>query len=163
MFLFLESEIFMLKNIIVTLCLIFLIVSILGCKFSREKPVGFPDHLFSCKLTFTQAGVPLSGALVQLIPIDNNIEKNWSAGGRTDAKGVANIFTYGKWEGAPPGTFKVTVKKQIEEEINGKTNFYALVSEKFTEPETTPLSLEITGKTTQLFEIGTAIKKKVRN
>jgi hypothetical protein len=90
-------------------------------------------------------------------------KKNWGSGGISNAEGVVQVFTYGKWEGAPVGLFKVTVTKHLVEGPENREVTYTLVDEKFTELAATPLELEIKGKTSQTFDVGTAIKKKIPN
>ncbi|MDR1964593.1 MAG: hypothetical protein LBQ50_12500 [Planctomycetaceae bacterium] len=133
-----------------------------GCNFGPARPAGFPDKLYPCELTILQDGTPLQGARVALSHQDEN-KKNWGAAGISDAEGVVRIYTYGKWQGAPAGTFKVTVIKQSVEGTENKEITYTLIDEKFAEPNTTPLELEIKGKTTQTFDVGAAIKKKIPN
>ncbi|MDR0608658.1 MAG: hypothetical protein LBG58_00935 [Planctomycetaceae bacterium] len=133
-----------------------------GCRFKPATPSGFPKKLYPCEVTILQAGTPLQGARVTLFHQDEN-QKNWGVSGITDTKGVVSFYTYGKWEGAPEGTFKVTVVKRFVEGPENKEITYTLIDEKFAEPETTPIELEIKGETTQTFDIGAAIKKKIPN
>ncbi|MDR1960226.1 MAG: hypothetical protein LBQ54_14490 [Planctomycetaceae bacterium] len=141
---------------------ILLFVVLSGCHFGPAKPEGFPKKLYPCELTILQEGVPLQGARVGLSHQDEN-QKNWGTTGISDSEGVVQFYTYGKWKGVPAGTFKVTVVKQLVEGPDNKEITYTLIDEKFAEPDTTPLELEIKGKTTQTFDVGAAIKKKIPN
>jgi len=148
-----------------------------GCGSSTPRPAGFPDTV-SCVITITQEGSPLAGASVSLIPADG--AKDWLFGATTDTSGNAKIFTYGTAEGAPRGKYKVVVTKTESESSkftmpdesdtvalaqyyrnieNERLNSYTLIEPVYTNADTTPLELEITGKTTETFDVG----KKVRN
>jgi hypothetical protein len=149
-----------------------------GCGGSSSpNPAGFPATV-SCVLTITQEGSPLSGAMVTLTPSDG--AKDWLFSGTTDESGKAKIFTYGRAEGAPKGKYKVVITKgetdpskftppadendtaawtrYEQNAMNEKLNSYTLVERIYTDAATTPLELEITGKTAQTFDAG----KKVR-
>ncbi|TWU16254.1 carboxypeptidase regulatory-like domain-containing protein [Allorhodopirellula heiligendammensis] len=84
-----------------------LCLTISGCG-GEDLPDGLPD-LQPVIVKVIQGGAPLEGASVQLIPQDSS--NTWASGGSTDATGVAKIMTHGKYEGAPAGTYKVTVDK----------------------------------------------------
>ena len=150
---------------------------LVGCTASSPKPDGFPDTV-SCVITITQEGTPLAGAMVSLIPSDGAKDLLFTA--TTDASGNAKIFTYGRQEGAPKGKYKVVVSKTetdpskftppadendtvamdryMQSTANERLNSYTLVESVYTSAATTTLELEITGKTTQTFDVG----KKVR-
>jgi hypothetical protein len=131
-----------------------------GCNFGPAKPEGFPEQLYPCQLTILQSEVPLQEAAVQLIP---NIEtgKIWSIGGRTNENGIVAIHTHGKWNGTPPGSYKVVVFKKYREFVKNKDVYYSLVDENFATSQTTPLELEIKEVTSQTFDVGPAVKKKI--
>ena len=74
------------------------------------RPEGFPD-LFPCEITITQEGQPLDEAVVRLVPEGNF---RWGITGKTNASGVAKIFTHAQYAGAPAGTFKVCVSKRYD-------------------------------------------------
>jgi hypothetical protein len=97
-----------------------------------------------------------------LVPQDEN-QKDWGISSITNAEGIAQFYTYGKWKGAPEGIFKVTVIKHLVEGPENKEITYTLIDEKFAEPKTTPFELEVKGKTVQTFDAGIAIKKKIPN
>ncbi len=73
-----------------------------------DKPDGFPKTV-SCVITITQEGQPLALASVQLTPADG--QRDWMCRAMTDEQGVATMHTYGRYEGAPLGKFKVVVTK----------------------------------------------------
>ena len=148
-----------------------------GCNdSSNPKPTGFPTTV-PCVVTITQEGTPLVGAMVSLIPSDG--AKDWLFDATTDASGRAKIFTYGRKAGAPKGKYKVVVNKTETEPskytmpdendvvaveryyrdvINEKLNSYTLVESEYTEPGTTPLTLEVAGKTAETFEVGKQVR-----
>lgn len=80
----------------------------LGCGGGGvEKPDHIPD-LASCTITITHNGSPVEGASVLLAPESGQ----FSAAGITDSNGVAVVKTDGKYEGAVPGSYKVSVTKR---------------------------------------------------
>jgi hypothetical protein len=136
-----------------------------GCNFGPAKPDDFPKKLHPCELVIQQETIPLQGAHVSLVRIDetDTETKDWGAGGITNPNGIVKFYTYGKWEGVSPGKYKVLVKKNSLEETGGREISYSLVDEKYMEAETSPLELEVTGKTKQTFDVGAAVKKRVKN
>jgi hypothetical protein len=109
-----------------------------------------------------QEDKPLHGAVVSLIPVDET-QKGWSTGGSTDAEGVAEIYTYSKWKGVPPGRFKVVISKEIEEIVRKKEVYFSLVDSQFTSAETTPFEIDIKGKTEQSFDVGKEVKQIIKD
>jgi hypothetical protein len=150
----------MLNAIKYNILLILTLTAIFGCHTQLPKPEGFPKELYLCKLTILQKESPLHEAVVQLVPVTET-EKSWSIGGRTDKNGIVAVHTHGKWNGAPPGIYKIVVFKKYREIIKNKDIYYALVDEKFATPKTTPLELEIKGDIIQTFDVGSPIKKKI--
>ena len=153
------------------------LVLLTGCDgSSNPKPADFPDTV-SCVITITQDSAPLEGASVSLIPTDG--AKDWLFGATTDASGNAKIFTYGREAGAPKGKYKVVVTKTetdpskytmpdetdsaamerySQNVMNEKLNSYSLIESVYTSASTTTLELEITGKTTQTYDVGKKVK-----
>lgn len=84
----------------------------MGCA-GPEKPEGMPD-LLPVTLVLTQDGTPLAGANVALAPVEQTAGRNWTSGGMTDESGTVVISTYGKFRGAPAGTYKVALRKTKE-------------------------------------------------
>lgn len=136
-----------------------------GC--ARKTPDGMPK-LYPCSITLTQGNAPLADATVTLV----NDSLEWAVSGTTDEKGVAVIYTHGTYAGAPEGDYVVVVQKQIVEKptvqqqsasddiIGGVA--YNCVSEEFGSKTTSPLKLEVKGKTTGSFDVGEAIREEVK-
>jgi len=152
-----------------------------GCRPSGPLPDGFPATV-SCVINITQDGAPLSGAMVSLIPADG--AKDWLFSAITDASGNARIFTYGRVEGAAKGKYKVLVTKTEmdpskftmpdesdlaameryhQNVMKERLNSYTLVETVYANAGTTPWELEITGKTTQTFDVGKKVRELLPN
>lgn len=136
-----------------------------GC--GRKTPAGMPK-LYPCSIEIIQDGKPLGDATVTLA----TEEHTWAVSGSTDASGVAKIFTHGTYPGAPLGKYTVVVSKQIVEEpeqtqvsasmiVSGGTA-YNLVAPEFGSRDTSPLTLEIKGKTKESFDVGESIREEVK-
>ncbi|MDR1269130.1 MAG: hypothetical protein LBK82_06370 [Planctomycetaceae bacterium] len=97
---------------ITTIIFLFLgIVCFFGC--GQKLPDGMPK-LYPVTITIVQENTPLEGAIVQLIPEDSSLS-TWGPMGITNASGVTELQTNGKYKGSPLGQFKVLVtKKEIE-------------------------------------------------
>ena len=165
------------KNHLLSICFLAVGLALLaGCQ-RTFKPDGFPPT-FPVGVTVTQEGAPLAMATVKLIPADG--ARDWVSSAMTDESGQAVMFTYGRFAGVPKGKFKVVVIK-TESDVskiapptntsderamaiynrnmqNERLKDYALVEAIYGDPETTPLELEVKGRTTQAFDVG----KKVR-
>lgn len=153
------------------LCLLMVAIVVSGCG-GKKKPDGFPT-LYPCEIKIIQDGVPLEGAVVNLFSEDGSVK--WVVGNGTDANGVAKMYTHGDFQGAPTGKYKVTVTKTViedapsQEQLNNP-NFvgpmgtaYDYVELEYKSQKTTPLSMEVTsGKNSQEFDVGKAIRDKVR-
>ena len=101
-------------------------------------------------------------------------ESKWSVGGLTDANGLCNLRTHGQFNGAPEGTYKVVVIKDVTEiqapgpdapvGIDGQPTvfgvLYSLVAQEFTNERTTPLTVTITrsGAEPNTFDLGAPVK-----
>ncbi len=79
-------------------------------------------ELYSITLQFTQAGAPLSGAAVQLIPLDPT--NKWTCGGGTDASGTCVVHTHGVYRGVAAGKYKICVSKTETEGKAGETDMF---------------------------------------
>ena len=153
-----------------TLLLLFL-VTLIGCT-KTNTPDGFPK-LVSVTLTLTQDGTPLAGAIVSLAG-----DCQFSIGGVTDAKGCVVLYTHGQHKGAPLGKYKVRVTKtetepgppapplgtpeymtfMQEAQKRPPPKTYTLVEKQYTQAETTPLELDITGPLTQTLDVGKVVR-----
>lgn len=137
-----------------------------------QKPDGMPD-LYPCTITLTQGGEPLEGASI-LCQSDDSKLIRWAITGLTDANGVAKIFTMGKFEGAPLGTYAVVVTKEETEgaesapaDIGDMTSggprgtVFSLVSLELTTKETTPLKMTVEAKGDNQFNFDCGEKIRV--
>ena len=137
-----------------------------GC--SRPTPDGMPK-LVPCTVRVTQEEEPLAGATVELLG-DENFK--WTVSGTTDAQGNAKIHTHGNYPGAPEGSYKVAVSKQIVGKKSRQPNVrsyvpsggtaYNCVDPQYGKADTTPLTIDVKGKTSAAFEVGAAIHEPVK-
>ncbi|NLZ03172.1 MAG: carboxypeptidase regulatory-like domain-containing protein [Pirellulaceae bacterium] len=152
-----------------------------GC--GEQRPEGFPT-LYPATITITQDGANLAGATVSLFPEDSTLSR-WPVGGMTDENGMARLITYGKFEGAPAGKFKVMVNKTVSEgdpipEVPGqyasaeeraaydraiKTGSYEVfqvVAGEYRTADKTPLMVEIapSGENAIVLDVGAAVKEE---
>jgi hypothetical protein len=156
------------------------IILIAGCQYSPSLPPGIPP-LTVCKITVTQNGEPLAGALVTLNSVAGT--ENWRTGGMTNANGVVVPFTNGLFEGVPQGKYKIVVSKREQDAANIPPapemgapgyeewlkkyaenvtipNTYSLVEKQYTLPSTTPHEIDVSGK--KIIETTIDVGKKVR-
>jgi len=145
-----------------------LFVAALGCAAS-DRPADLPP-LVRCAVQVMQDGAPLQGAQVLLVSANSK----WSVGGMTDDTGVAQMFTHGKFAGAPAGDYKVTVVKEIVEEVPNPrhvpdkdneptlTKITKPVDPQFGQAKTTPLELTVAaaGALTHTVDVGPAVAGK---
>ena len=137
----------------------------LGCQ-GETRPAGMPE-LHPVTLTLTQAGAPLAGATVRLVPQDAS--NTWYSGGHSDERGVAVIQTDRKYAGVPAGTYQVTVSKlempapasadlsPLDAPPAGST--YDLVPSEYGHPDKTPLQITVAaGENQQAFDLGAAVR-----
>ncbi|MCL2347015.1 MAG: hypothetical protein FWC50_02010 [Planctomycetaceae bacterium] len=124
-----------------------------GCG-GEKLPEGMPK-LTPVVLTFQQAGAPLDGAIVSLIPLDS-ANSQWYAGGTTDAGGKLKAKTLAKYNGVVPGKYKITVIKTVLEPLpSGMTMAERMkykpkppveyAHKKYADKKSTPLDLEVAG------------------
>ncbi len=149
-------------NRVVIVCLTTSLLGFAGC--SKPRPDGMPP-LVKCAVTLKYSnGKPAEGVTVVLSPVASGLEK-WPSAGKTDSSGKAQIVTYGQYQGAPEGEYKVVLNKvEIVGESNsedgsaGQTEpieYYSLVGVDFTNAETTPLSLTVGKKSvSETFDVG---------
>ena len=109
------------------------------------------------RVKVVQDGQPLENAYVSLRSEDKSL--SWGIGGKTDAQGVAQLWTHGKYKGAYAGTFKVVVTKEVNEgekeyidAMNQndakaaaaiKVQSFSFVEDKFGLESQTPLKIDI--------------------
>jgi hypothetical protein len=151
--------------------IIFSVALFVGCG-SSSKPSDLPV-LYPCTLTFTQEGIPLAGAIVELVAQDANNAKYVPVQHTAD-DGTAKMSTYG-FAGVPAGKYKIIVTKIVEDEIatrdegTGETIFvgsdrHRMTDIIYSDAKTTPLEIEVTGKEKNMkrtFNVGKAIKVKL--
>jgi hypothetical protein len=147
--------------------LLLLILILTGCT-NADKPKDLPK-LYPCTITVTQEQQPLAEASVFITPAEWN---KWNAGGTTDSSGKAVLYTHGKYNGVPAGTYKVTVNKYEigPEKPNGEAilartgNFpepdsFSLVDLQYTNENKTPLEITISKEErTFSLDLGKAVK-----
>ncbi len=156
-------------RIYLALMLLTAAVLFVGCK-GEPRPDGMPN-LVPCTVVITQNNAPLEGASIELYSKGESCP--WPITGKTDAEGKANLVTYGKFQGAPKGTFTVVVEKtaiENEEEYkkaydengrpttNKKFNVLSFVDKKYKTKESSSLEIKIEGKTEQTFDVGAPVK-----
>jgi hypothetical protein len=150
-------------------CFLFLVL--LGCVFgflgcADPKPDGLPN-LQPVSLQFTQDGTPCEKASVNLSPQDGN---RWAVGGSTDANGIVQLKTHGKYQGVPAGKYKIVVTKTERETVGPppnsvfeqqQENIYDLIDPVYSNPEKTPLEIEIVAGKNQFqpFDLGKKIRE----
>lgn len=158
------------------------LVAAFGCG-GEKLPAGMPKPV-PTTITLTLDGKGLADASVTMIPDSGS----YAAVGKTDASGVAEMKTDGKYKGAVPGSYKVVVgaKDEIDygelgppptgdpaalekwnidvEKSGGMAQFkrYSLVSTEFTDVENTPLTLTVAdGKNAETFDLGASAREEV--
>ena len=157
------------KKILILLSLI----TLFGCA-KQSVPDGLPK-LVPVTLTITQEGTPLADALVSLVDPGGSIP--FVVGGTTDAGGNVVLHTHGLYKGAPLGKFKVRVVKTESDPVPPAPAFdspefdaymkeaakrpppktYTFVEKRYTNVNTTPLELDISGQLTTTLEVGKAV------
>ena len=137
-----------------------------------KKPEGMPE-LFPCEIKLTQEGEPLTDASILCMSDDPKLIR-WAVTGKTGANGIAKIFTMGKFEGAPAGTFAVVISKEETVGDKGATDIgetaassprtvFSYVSLEQTTKERTPHKMTIEGKGgTASFEFDCGKKVRVQ-
>jgi hypothetical protein len=157
---------------------LFLIFVLLLAGCGERKPDGLPP-LVPVKIILTQEGKPLDGAIVSLEDPSGGVK--FTVGGTTNSSGVAEIYTHGNYKGAPLGKYKVRVLKNVTEEspsappentpeydkfmgeyAKNPPRTYRYVEKQYSDINTTPLEIDITGKTTQTLDAGKDIKEEIR-
>ena len=168
------------KNSILFL-LVVTMTTFIGCQFGGEKlPEGMPK-LVPATIQLTQDGAPLAGSTVMLF--DTSGSQQWSPGGLSDDKGTVELYTNGRYKGAPEGKYKVVVKKSetdpstlgpapsiedpkygeyMDKMMSEKLDTYTLIERKYNDAKNTPLEVEIKkGGEVQKFDVGAKVKIKI--
>ena len=144
-----------------------------GCG-GDQRPDGLPPT-YPLTIKVVQEGKPMEGATVSLRFTDGSM--NWIIGGVTNAEGKAKIVTHGKYEGAPEGSFNVTVDKTVQEgkaEYDAaiergdtaaaqkiEVNVWQLVEDDYLLSSKTPIKIEVKKDTKELeVDAGKAVKIK---
>ncbi|MGL4943067.1 MAG: carboxypeptidase regulatory-like domain-containing protein [Thermoguttaceae bacterium] len=158
------------KNLVfasVLFCVVSL--SIVGC---AEKVPSDVPQLYPTSLTITLDGSPIEGAVVSFTGENPG---TLPVGGSTNASGVVEMFTNGRYKGAPVGKYKVTISKRQAVEgptsktpaptdpaeldkykraVSNERKYVELVAPEFLDPGKTPLAIEVTnGKNQQTFDV----------
>lgn len=158
-----------------------LTIGICGC--GEPLPEGMPE-LYPTTITITQDGEKLAGATVSLFPEDPALTR-WPVGGITDDNGTATLVTYGKYQGAPAGKYKVMVNKTVSEGDpipeppaqdaspaeraaydraikTGSYEIFQVVAEEYRTANKTPLTVDIAANGENAFplDIGASVKEK---
>jgi len=163
------------------LILIATMMTFSGCQFGGEALPKDMPKLVPAKIQVTQDGAPLAGAAVLLIDSAGN--RQWEAGGMSDASGTIELYTNGRYKGAPAGKYKVVVTKTetdpsqagpdpgIDDPKYGeymaklaseRLATYTLVDRKFADEKNTPLEVEIKkGGEVHKFDVGEKVKIKI--
>ncbi|MGL4943402.1 MAG: carboxypeptidase regulatory-like domain-containing protein [Thermoguttaceae bacterium] len=143
-----------------------LLAMVIGC--GKKLPDGMPK-LYPVRFQVTQSDKPCAGASVRLIPEGDS---PWIVGGTSDANGMVAPQTHGEYPGVPVGKYKVTVMKVDIELGPPSTSMYdsqrseafTLVDEKYANPKTTPLQLEVVAGANDIkpFDVGAEMRAKVK-
>jgi len=163
------------------LILVAAMLTFTGCQFGGEVLPKDMPKLVPAKIQLTQDGAPLAGATVILI--DSAGSRQWEAGGLSDESGTIELYTNGRYKGAPEGKYKVVVTKTetdpsklgpdpgiedpkygeyMAQMTNERLDTYTLVDRKFADPKNTPLEVEIKkGVQVQKLDVGAKIKIKI--
>jgi len=152
-----------------------------GCQFGGEAlPEGLPK-LIPTSIQLTQDGAPLAGATVSLISTAGG--QQWYPGGLSNDSGTIELYTNGRYKGAPEGHYKVVVtktetdpsqlgpapseddpkfSKYMEDLAKEQRSTYTLVEKKFNDAKTTTLEIEIKkGGEIPKLDVGKKVKDKI--
>ncbi|MDO4586224.1 MAG: carboxypeptidase-like regulatory domain-containing protein [Planctomycetia bacterium] len=158
------------------------IIPFLFVSCGKPKPDGLP-RLYPTRLTVTQDGVPLPGALITLKPNDSSL--SFSCGGMTNENGVVEIQTHGQYAGVPEGKYKVIANKSEtiksgpwdempkdnesaaltwyhENQDKLKEEHFYVIDAKYRNPQTTDLEITVTSAGLETtVELGPAVHDQV--
>ena len=144
---------------------------ICGCSKGPKKPSDLPK-LNPTTVTVTyDDGTPVENATVALLSSETG-GRTWNLTGPTDASGKLVLKTDGNWDGAPAGSYRVIVTKEISEmeeptEVGGSVSIKGItryVDQKYSNPNTSGLTATIEdGKENNLeFKVGEKIEESVK-
>ena len=161
--------------------LVAFVISIVGCT-KENRPDGMPP-LHPTKITLIQAGKPCADAKISIIPVGG--DSRWTSGGTTDASGILEPKTHGKFKGVPEGKYKVTVdksvgegeppppspidaesKKKYDEYIAAKKTYklFQVIPDQYRLRDRTPLELEVkAGKNEIELDVPEEVKVEVKS
>ena len=173
-----------LKKLLVAAPALLALVAAFGCG-GEKLPAGMPKPQ-PTTITLTLDGKGLADASVTMIPADDG---QYTAVGTTDANGVAEMKTNGKYKGAAPGQYKIIVgaKDEIDygefgppptddpasmekwnadvEAAGGPAVAFtrtSVVAQEFTAADTTPLTITVgEGKAAETFDLGASVREEV--
>ncbi len=153
-----------LHHIVFGLALVGVCCAAIGCGGAGG---GSRDGLVKAEGVLTYQGQPVAEAIIEMRPAAEGVT-NGVAVGRTDAQGKFQMMTDRPGDGAMPGQYKTVVKKEVEtidgmtreeytkkQEAEGKKDVIfdkskvkveSLLPTKYSDPETTPLTVEIPAK-----------------
>ena len=159
------------KNSAVLALVCALTVALVGCGSSGG---GSRSGLVKASGILTYNGQPVDGATLDFRPMDESVQ-NGVAAGFTDEKGMFSLMTDRPGDGALPGKYRVTVKKQVEmidgmtrdeyvkahdKEGKGEVSFDKnklktedLLPAKYNDPLNSPLEVEIPSGGSKTLEI----------
>lgn len=170
------------KNVFALVLAGFVCITLLsGCQFGGEAlPEGLPN-LVPASIQLTQDGAPLAGATVSLI--DPAGSQQFYPGGLSDESGTIELYTNGRYKGAPEGKYKVVVTKTetdpsklgpapslddpkygeyMEKTAREERDTYTLIDKKYSDAKGTPLEVEIKkGGEVQKLDVGAKVKIKI--
>lgn len=121
-----------------------------GCSKGPKKPADLPALNPTTVTVVYDDGTPVDGATVILLPADGGNSK-WNLAGVTDAQGKLVLKTNGNWDGAPVGSYKASVTKEVvveaaEANADGSRDIESCtryVDQKFNSTDTSGLTADI--------------------
>ncbi|MDR1142095.1 MAG: carboxypeptidase-like regulatory domain-containing protein [Planctomycetaceae bacterium] len=155
----------MLKNLSGFILCLMVLMLFAGCS-PKKKPDGLPK-LYPLTIKITQDGnTPLANASVRLISTDQSGTTRWNVNGTTNTSGVTKLKTYGEYDGAPAGNYKVVVSKEeivydtsTPPQITGR---FQLVERKYSSIQETPLMVDVNQDTEEItFDVGKSVREKM--
>ncbi|MDO5554190.1 MAG: hypothetical protein Q4G68_10555 [Planctomycetia bacterium] len=135
-----------------------------GCS-AGDRPADLPD-LYKIRIKLTQEGQPVEGALVNFVA---RSPLKWAVGGVSDASGICQPRTHGKFNGVPEGSYDITVRKICSEPTGNmvpgampgtetpEVKNTQVIDEKYTVPGALTLDVVPGGQTEFAFELGAPV------